>query len=172
MFLTIIEGYENDRIFRDARYFLYIFEILVIGLFIWQGLQSGRLFSERVVIGSLLVVFFAPFGWYCITLFCHGSITLDGKREILEFSESWNLDIPSLTVPRENIDQVKVSHHWITAWQTYLIILRIQDGDQYKEKALMLGFGSYDDCCQSAQLIGKFANKPAFDVEGKMLLPR
>ena len=176
MFLTIKEGYKKDRIYRDARNYVYICEILIFGLLILSGFQPGRTFDDMVPI--VLFLLLAGFvGYKAINHLFHGSITLDGRGRVLEFSKSWDLDIPSFTVQRENIDQVKVRHikgvrrapgGSARSRKKYVLNLCIKSGNQYKEKPLILML-NFDDCCRVASLIGKFANKPAFDDEGKQI---
>lgn len=167
MFLTI----KKDKIYRDAIIYHNFFAILLFCLLAWTFSHSPYEPSGKIFLGlGFLVLGF--FIFVVISWWLHGSITLDNEGGVLEFSQSRNLDIPSFTVPRENIDQVKVRSIGWNLGLSYILILCIRNGHQYEEKQLKLAFCNLDDCYRGAQLIGKFANAPAFYDEKQIFTPK
>ena len=168
MFLKIEDTAFRDRIYRDGRMFFYPI-LAFFTFFIWVAIMEYEVnpsFTKVTVPMSLLSVTF--FG-FLIRWALHGSIVLDESNNLLTFSESWTLQKPGLTVPKRNIDRIKMRYmggggvKYGGTSGGYQLILGIAENRHYKEKILSLLFLKYDDCKKAARLIGKFANKPAYD---------
>ncbi|MCH7615005.1 MAG: hypothetical protein IH978_04605, partial [Nitrospinae bacterium] len=178
IFLKIKEENGKVRIYRDARIKGCCFLILIFSLFIFifnfifTDPHLRLTHDEKWIITFMLVVFAIMVGLSLLWNH-HGSITLDDKRGVLEFSNNWDLNIPSFTVWRKNIDRIEVgaamSGHDLT-------LCRQRRPEHYEKKELKLRFvtffpefGFRKDLIRAAQLIGEFANKPAFDWDGKQI---
>jgi len=171
MSLKIEDGYEKTRIYRDGRSYFYIWALCLSSFIILDHFYGvGEANGERSFIAWLVLM---PFGWLFVRWGVHGSITLDGTRRVLEFSKRWNLNTPSLTVASENIDKIKMYTRTISpapvGAPSYGLILCVKEKGKYKQKKLELLFFDYDDWNRAAHLIGKFANKPAFDDKGTQI---
>ncbi len=173
MFLKIEDGRFQARIYRDAR-LIVVFPGLLGAWFMYSAV-----FTPEAMDGAALQFFMVGLGtplffWFLARWLLHGSITLDSRKNTLTFSESWNLQSPNLTVRKENIDQVKMKYYSGNrrpggGGGGYKLILLFREGRSYEEKVLNLFFTKYDDSERAAKLIGKFADKPAFDHHGNKI---
>jgi hypothetical protein len=121
---------------------------------------------------TLFILGGLAFFWLIIRWAMHGSIILNKKLIRLEFSKSFSLNKIDYTIPAKDIDQVKVKSFFTVgehggSIHSYKIILDTHRGRSFKQKELSIFFTEWDDATKAAKLIGKFANKPAFDGNGK-----
>lgn len=172
MLLKITDQRYQTRIYRDARLWLAlpapISMIILFGAFKELDDKAELFQVSFFIIGGLV------FAWLMLRWIMHGSITLNKKSKRLEFSKSFNLDAVEYTVRAAEIDQVKVKSYYNTGSSggssaSYKLILGIKKRRGYEEKELSLFFTSWDDSAEAAKLIGKFADKPAFDSVGRQV---
>lgn len=174
MFLKIEDRHFKDRIYRDVR--LIVVFPAIIG--IW--FMAIAVFNPEGTNGSAIEVFlmglFVPLGiWFIAKSMLHGSITLNNSSGILEFSESWNLKKPSLTVRKDDIQQVTMNRYTSGASfpgggrGVYKLVLHYMENRSYKKKVLTITIQDYDDAVRAGQLIGKFCNKPIYDHDEKQI---
>jgi len=176
MFLQLEKGNQKIRIYRDGKIYYYIFGVILFGMLLLFSISYYFSDSPVGMSDILFLVAWSVGVWFQVLGILHGSITLDSTRNVLEYSKSWNLNTPSFTVRSINIDQIKSKCTYHTGgegggeggWFCRLILC-MKEGDKYEEKRLAFTFFNRGDCASVAQLIGKFANKPAFDDKGKQI---
>jgi len=165
MFLQLEKGNQKLRIYRDGKIYFYFFGIFL--LFVFISVYSSDAPDKESFFFVMLV--FAPLMWLCFWVVLHGSITLDRATSMLEFSKSWNLNTPSFTVTSMNLDQIKMTCFYTPGWAICTLILCIREGSKYEENQLPFYIFDWEDCASVARMIGKFANKPAFDDDGDQI---
>jgi hypothetical protein len=170
--LTITDNRYQTIIRRDAR--LWVVLPLLLNFFILYGAFTSLEVGMELFGVTLFILGGVAFFWLIIRWAMHGSITLDNKNKRLEFSKNFGLNNVDYTIPAKDIDQVKAKSFFTVGEHggnihSYKIILDTHKGSLIKQKELSLFFTEWDDSINAAKLIGKFANKPAFDDDGKQI---
>ena len=172
MRLSISDHRDKTIIRRDAR--LWVVVPALINLFILFGAFISLEIGMELFGVTLLILGGVAFFWLIIRWAMHGSLTLDKKNKRLEFSKSFSLNNIDYVIPAKDIDQVKVKRFFTVgehggSIHSYKIIMDTHSGRSFKQKELSIFFTEWDDSIKAAKLVGKFANKPAFDADGKQI---
>lgn len=146
--------------------------------------MAAAVFNPEGIQGSAVEFFLMGLGvplfiWFVARWLLHGSITLDNIKNVLEFSESWNLKTPELVVKKENIDQVKMKWYSPGAGNPaspaggggYRLVLCYRERRKNEQRVLNLFFPDYKDAKKAGILIGKFADKAVYDHNGEKIFP-
>jgi len=171
---TIKEG-SKTKIFSDFRLFLYllifmgIFAILICGVIIFFDILEKDQVAMWTV-GVLTVVIAAQdiyFVWFFWKNW-HGAIVLDEVQRKLEFTNSFNLQIPQSTFYIDDVSQISIkpTSTWTNLLiRSFRIVLKVRTGE---EKTLDLNFPE-KEATQTAKTIGEFFGVPAYDSENNII---
>ncbi|MGP0630070.1 hypothetical protein ACTRW9_10190 [Nitrospina sp. 32_T5] len=174
MFLKFETAFKRNRVYRDVRVLFY--PVALVGLWF----MAIAVFNPEGTRGDAVTIFLMGLGvplflGYILRWLLHGSITLDDKRGVLEFSESWNLNRPQWSVRRDEIDRVGMKYYspgagnHLTSNGGYRLELGVRRGGRFENRILDLFFPDYRDCEKAAKWIGRFAGRPAYDDENNLV---